>query len=57
MAGMRDKIVHEYANIDWEEVWKVATEDTKELKTLIESVLDDPKIVANIVCYSRPVNN
>jgi len=39
MAGMRDKIVHEYADIDWEEVWKVATEDIKELKTSIESVL------------------
>lgn len=40
MAGMRDKIVHEYADIDWEEVWKVATEDIKELKTLVESALN-----------------
>ena len=39
MAGMRDKIVHEYADIDWEEVWKVATEDIKELKVSIETAL------------------
>jgi len=39
MAGMRDKIVHEYANVDWEEVWRVATEDIKELKPFIEAVI------------------
>lgn len=39
MAGMRDKIIHEYADIDWEEVWKVATEDVKELRISIESAL------------------
>ena len=43
MAGMGDKIVHEYADVDWEEVWKVATEDIKELKTLIESALSTEK--------------
>ena len=37
MAGMRDKITHDYADIDWEEVWKVATEDITDLRALITS--------------------
>lgn len=39
MAGMRDRIVHEYNDVDWEEVWKVAAEDIITLKTSIESIL------------------
>lgn len=39
MAGMRDKITHEYSQIDWEEVWKVAAEDIKYLKTQIQEIL------------------
>ncbi len=38
IAGMRDKVTHDYAEIDWEEVWKVATEDINVLKDYIESV-------------------
>lgn len=40
MAGMRDKITHDYADIDWEEVWKVATEDVKQLKLQIQKILN-----------------
>ena len=39
MAGMRDKLVHEYADVDWEEVWKVATTDVKELKEAVVGLL------------------
>jgi uncharacterized protein with HEPN domain len=27
MAGMRDKLIHNYDDIDWEEVWKTSTTD------------------------------
>ena len=43
MAGMRDKITHEYAKIDWEEVWKAASEDINELKAQIEIVIANLK--------------
>lgn len=39
IAGMRDKITHDYAEIDLEEVWKVASEDISELKIQIEEIL------------------
>ena len=39
MAGMRDKITHDYGEIDWEEVWLVATEDIKRLKIQVEEIL------------------
>ena len=38
IAGMRDKVTHDYAEIDWDEVWKVATEDVSVLKDYIDSV-------------------
>ncbi len=43
MAGMRDKITHDYAEIDLEEVWKVASEDIKDIKAQIEEILTDLK--------------
>jgi uncharacterized protein with HEPN domain len=39
IAGMRDKVTHGYAEIDWEEVWKAATEDIRILRDYIEAVL------------------
>lgn len=36
MAGMRDKMIHEYSGIDLEIIWKVATEDISKLKPLIK---------------------
>ncbi len=33
IAGMRDKLVHDYFSVDLDAVWKAATEDMKELKT------------------------
>ncbi len=39
IAGMRDKVTHDYAEIDWEEVWKVAKEDVQTLRDYIETVL------------------
>ncbi len=33
--GMRNKLIHEYFNIDLEAVWKTATEDLPHLKTVL----------------------
>ncbi|MCI2429883.1 DUF86 domain-containing protein [Candidatus Acetothermia bacterium] len=39
MAGMRDKMIHEYFGVDLEVVWKTVQEDTPALKPLIEQVI------------------
>ena len=41
MAGMRDKIIHGYFVVDFEEVWLVVKEEVPELKPMIQEVLDD----------------
>lgn len=37
IAGMRDFLIHDYAEVDLMEVWKAATEDIKELKQVLEN--------------------
>jgi len=39
MAGMRDKLIHEYFGIDVGMVWKVAKEDIPKLKPMISKVV------------------
>lgn len=39
MAGMRDKLIHEYFGIDEQILWKVVHEDVPPLKQLIKKVL------------------
>lgn len=39
MAGMRDKCIHGYFTVDYEEVWLVVKEDIPKLKPLIKDVL------------------
>lgn len=41
MAGMRDKLIHEYSGVDVDTVWKTATEDLPALKSLIINFLKD----------------
>lgn len=41
MAGMRDKLIHEYSGVDLEMVWKTATEDLPSIKPIISKVLGD----------------
>ncbi|MGB9749839.1 MAG: DUF86 domain-containing protein [Caldisericia bacterium] len=43
IAGMRDKIIHGYFSIDFEEVWLTVKEDIPKIKPLIKKVLDDLK--------------
>jgi uncharacterized protein with HEPN domain len=41
MAGMRDKLIHEYAGVDLETVWDVATEELPALKPILERLKDN----------------
>jgi len=39
MAGMRDKLSHDYIGVDIDAVWKTATEDIPSLKEEIEKLI------------------
>lgn len=41
MAGMRDKMIHEYFGIDIEIFWKVTKDEIPPLKLFIQSMLSD----------------
>lgn len=41
MAGMRDKLIHEYSGVDLEMVWKTTIEDLPSIKPIISKVLKD----------------
>jgi uncharacterized protein with HEPN domain len=41
MAGMRDKIIHSYFIVDFEEVWLTVKEDIPKLKPLIIRILKE----------------
>ena len=41
MAGMRDKMIHEYHNIDLEILWKTIKEDIPSVKPLIHKALEN----------------
>ena len=43
MAGMRDKLIHEYFGIDVEILWKVSHEEIKNLKSPMKRILGDLK--------------
>ena len=40
MAGMRDKVIHEYFGVDFAILWKTAKEDIPSLKSPIQNVLN-----------------
>jgi len=40
IAGMRDKMIHDYLGVDLELVWKIATEKLPELKNTVEKILN-----------------
>ena len=41
IAGMRDKLIHNYTGVNWEVVWKTLKEDVPSLKQSVKRVLDD----------------
>lgn len=40
IAGMRDKLIHQYFGVDLKSVWLTATEDLPVLKTIISQLLN-----------------
>jgi len=43
MAGMRDRIIHGYDNVDYQIVWDVVKKDIPMIKPLVQKVLSDYK--------------
>ncbi len=41
MAGMRDRIIHGYDNVDYQIVWEFVKKDIPEIKPLVKKVLSD----------------
>jgi uncharacterized protein with HEPN domain len=41
MAGMRDKLIHEYFGVDLEIVWETIEQDLPPLKEIIQKVMED----------------
>ena len=43
IAGMRDKLIHDYFDTDVENIWKAVQEDVPQLKIMITRVLENLK--------------
>ncbi|MCC5814468.1 MAG: DUF86 domain-containing protein [Leptospira sp.] len=43
IAGMRDKLIHNYFGVDYEMVWSVSVERLSELKPAIEVIINKNK--------------
>lgn len=41
MAGMRDKLIHEYFGVNYQVLWKTAQEDIPPVQPLIAKVLEE----------------
>ena len=41
IAGVRDKIVHDYDGLDWSMVWLIATQDILELEETVNKMLEE----------------
>jgi len=41
MAGMRDRMIHEYQRIDFDILWKTVKDDIPLVKPMFQSVMKD----------------
>jgi len=41
IAGMRDKLIHDYIDVDLDMVWETATKDVPRLIPQIQAIIDD----------------
>lgn len=46
MAGMRDKLIHEYFGVNYQVLWKTAQEDIPPVQPLIAKVLEEEAVRA-----------
>ena len=53
IAGMRDKVIHRYFEINWQIVWNVINEDLATLEPKISALLDELDEVSNTHHSSR----
>ena len=51
IAGMRDKVIHRYFEINWQIVWNVITDDLPALEPKIAALLKEPGAASHT---SRP---
>ena len=54
MAGMRDKLVHEYFGIDYELVWDVIKNEIDELELQIKTIIDQENDNWLTASYKQP---
>jgi Protein of unknown function DUF86 len=58
MAGIRDKLIHDYVGVNSEVVWKTVTEDLPALLPMIQRILGGLSRVAGLSQgYSRRANS
>lgn len=44
MAGMRDRLIHGYDDVDWSKVWNVATEELPHLEAALGMLIEPDEV-------------